>query len=318
MERTGFLPFTINEKGLYDRYFEKVNFPISSGVQFSTLIVWMDWTEIKYKVIGEYLCFLCRDVPEDSWYGLPPLGPYKAEYHNALNHAVRELYEEGTGRNGGTFRIEQVKEWMLPYFKELHAFSFQVYFKRADSDYLYGMKEFREAMEKPRERYDIRHFIKYYNPNVLEFSEETRNDCFRLLEEVWCKNHDCSDCKKGSQKKALELFLRYQDQLELQGFLVYSKRQPVGYIGVVPAKTEVIFQIKKNIYGIRGLAGFMHKEAIERYCEGYDTVNYTEDMGRQGLRQYKEHLAPHMLSHNYVLKVLRLYELSDDRCGGVV
>lgn len=310
----GFEPLTIRDQALFHSFWQSVTQPLSSAVHFSTLMAWSDWTQVRYQVIGPYLCLLCQNRTEKQWYGLPLLGPYEHKNRADFKYALEKMYLASASLaeshpdaaicKAVPFRIEQVKEWMLPYFHKAEIFPFQVTCDRNRSDYLYRMEDFKASLEKPKSRYDIRHFIKYQNPALQEFQTVNRADCFWLLEEVWCKNHACRECTEGSQKKALEQFLKQKDILELSGFVVYAKGRPAGYTGVVFSNREVIFQMKKNIHGIRGLSGYMHQQAVWRYGKGYEFVNYTEDMGRPGLRQYKKQLAPYTLSHNYVLTTL--------------
>lgn len=315
-EVPGFYPLTIEEKDLFMRHRYMAEGALSSIMHFSTLIAWKDWTEVCWKRVGNYLCILYRDKDEKRWYGLPPLGSYRSGYRGNLNNALYEMQEAQRlcGPPDSAFQINQVKAWMLPYFEEQRTFHFQTVYSRDDSDYLYRVNDFLAALEEPKTRYDIHHFIRYHNPVIQSFSEQNREECMRILHDVWCENHACTECVEGCQNDALKTFLDNRIALDMKGFLVYAGEEPVGYVGVASDRDEIIFQMKKNRHDIRGLGSFLHREAYYRYCRDYEWINYTEDMGRPGLRRYKEHLAPYMLSHNFKL----ISENKNVKAAGVI
>ena len=53
-----------------------------------------------------------------------------------------------------------------------------------------------------------------------------------------------------------------------------------------------VYQYKNAVNRMKGINEYLLRESFERYLQSADTINYTEDMGVENLRYYKEHMAP--------------------------
>ena len=67
-----------------------------------------------------------------------------------------------------------------------------------------------------------------------------------------------------------------------------------------------LFLFKKNCRGYRGLDEYLQTELLKELPEHVRYINYTEDMGVEGLRNYKRRLAPYYLKTRYQVSVERM------------
>ena len=75
--------------------------------------------------------------------------------------------------------------------------------------------------------------------------------------------------------------------------------------GIINAHTFV-FLFKKNCRGYRGLDEYLQTELLNELPEHVRYINYTEDMGVEGLSNYKRRLAPYYLKTRYQVSVERM------------
>ena len=69
---------------------------------------------------------------------------------------------------------------------------------------------------------------------------------------------------------------------------------------------KLVFMFKKNCRGYRGLDEYLQTELLKELPEHVRYINYTEDMGVEGLRNYKRRLAPYYLKTRYQVSVERM------------
>ena len=296
-QRYGFRKFTMEDRELLECHLADISGILSSYTCFSSLILWDDWTRVYCRENGSYLCLLLEEGPSDQWQVMPPLGPYDEEHFEELSALFLEL-EQMFQENGLSFSCCEIKDWMLPYLRRM-SLQWEFYYGRENSDYLYRKEDFCKALENPKVRYNIRYLLRKSNPTLTEFRQEDAGLYVEVLEKVFCDHHSCGECTEGCQKKVLLRTLANHERLGIYGFLVSVGDRPVGYTAVARVGDSLIYQALKQVHGIRGLAEWMREQALLRYGDNIRLINYTEDMGREGLRRHKQNLAVYQLSHNY-------------------
>lgn len=296
-EQYGFRHFTVEDRELLDCHLAKMPGILSSYTCFANLILWDDWTRVFCREWGEYLCLLLEEGPSDQWQVMPPLGPYDAAHQGELTTLFQNL-ERMFHENSLDFSCCEIKDWMFPFLEQT-GLSWDFYYGRENSDYLYRTEDFQAALNHSKVQYNIRHLFRRHRVEFRELRNVDMPLWEQVLEETFCRSHPCAECTEGCQKRVLRYGIQNHDLLGLKGFLVFVDERPLGYVSVSRERDVLIFQALKQQRGVRGLLEWMHEQALSRYGEGACWINYTEDMGREGLRRHKQNLAPHVLSHNY-------------------
>lgn len=296
-EQYGFRHFTMEDQALLERHLADMPGILSSYTCFSNLILWDDWTQVFCREWGGYLCLLLEEGPSDQWQVMPPLGPYNAAHQGALTALFQDL-EKMFHENNLEFSCCEIKDWMFPYLEQT-GLSWEFYYGRENSDYLYKAEDFETALNHSKIQYNIRHLFRRHQVEYREVRKADLPLWERILEETFCGCYSCAGCTEGCQKVVLRRAIQNHDLLGIQGFLAFVDDRPVGYVGVTREKDVLLFQALKQQRGIRGLLEWMHEQAFSLYGADVQWINYTEDMGREGLRRHKQNLAPHVLSHNY-------------------
>ena len=92
----------------------------------------------------------------------------------------------------------------------------------------------------------------------------------------------------------------------MRGIIVNSDGTDIGYAAGIIQGDTFVFLFKKNCRGYRGLDEYLQTELLKELPEHVRYINYTEDMGVEGLRNYKRRLAPYYLKTRYQVSVERM------------
>lgn len=300
----GYQPFSAYDKPLFDFYLNQLGKEVASYYSFIELIAWGELTKVYYRVIGDYLCLLLEEHPYDKWQVSIPFGSYE-ETHFEQWRAVMLTLEQDFQQNNLPFSCYGVKEWMLPWVERLQQErQWNCIHYREMSDYFYTVEDFRASLDKADARYRLRRLLKGGILEARPIAVEDRPLWQGVLQRTFCQHHDCAGCDQGCLKQVLDYLLFYPSELGARGFLVLYNGEPVGYAVVGDCLRGIIFLSLKYDYKIKGLEEWIRREVITRYCQGVEWVNYTEDMGLEGLRRHKQRLATYRLSHNFELEAI--------------
>ena len=305
-----FKSLSIEDKGLFDFYYSKMNDNWVSTISFASMIAWNKSIRIYHRIIGEYLCILANDTTCDQWYTIPLIGHYDQKQ---LEKSIRELIDimEELGR---PVQFVSISEWMLPYYLHLRCMKLKEVYDISLSDYIYDVKDFMKSMNNQSNRYDYNYFIRRFNPKLVLMRSMNSDYYIDLIQKCFCMNHECRICVYGCQQDTIRNVTERMSETGAMGIAVYIEEELVGYAIVSIEKTQLIYHFKENLHGYRGLGIYLNKKCFELFGENVELINYTEDIGIEGLRKYKKQLSKYRLSHKYEL--LRI--LSNKRCIGIM
>lgn len=267
-------------------YYYKMKENYASSINLVSVYAWDKNLPAFYKEAAGFLLFIVYDKINFRWVCLPPIGDYEKEELKTVFEELKLLFEEA----GTDFVFTDVTPWMLPYFEQFFFQKMEITDAEELREYIYSCEEFREKLFQSRERYNYNYFLKKNKIQVTELSEDLKEVCKKLLKESFCSCHLCEECEYGCLEDTLESVLEVVENLEIHGFLILAEDTPIAYNIVSKEKDQLVFHFKKNQRGFRGMNEFIHTETLERYGDGCSTINYTEDMGVEGLRSYKSNL----------------------------
>ena len=293
------ITITIKDKEIFERCCDEFYKSLGSenyisDLCFSNLLAWSDSLKTRRRLIHGFYCISLEFM--GKLYHYAPLGGTKG-YERVLDILCVDR------------RIEliMVPEVFLPVLQHLKNYKVDASYNANYSDYIYENASFVRLLNNPSNRYDYNHFKRHHTPLFQLIDEQNRADCLRVMEKYWCSRRDCSDCHFGCERKAIQNTLTHYDAMGMSGALVYLGNEPVAFTIAKFLNPEVIaYSFLKADTRIRGLqlfllhlfARFAHKNAIK--------VNFTEDMGIEGLRFFKQRLAPFSQVNKYDVVLIRI------------
>ena len=297
IEMYGFQYLSAADKGLFARYYGRMNDNWASSISFASMIAWNKSIKIYYRKIGEYLCCLAEDTYYGRWVLLPPLGYYE---NDKLNQCIIEL-QYIMEKIKKPIIFTDVSEWMLHYYMNLNSIKFKSTYDLGLSDYIYKIDDFEQALNRQNSRYDYNYFLRK-NPEVVLMASENINLYIEFLSNLWCSSHECNYCQYGCLLDSAKSIIEVLQEVGAKGIAVYVNKKIVGYTIVTKEKDQLIFHFKNYMHTYRGLSDYMHRQCYELFGSHVKLINYTEDINLQGLRKYKQNLANYKLYHKYELR----------------
>ncbi len=295
----GFKPLTIEEKGIFDQHIMELEGDLSSFSYFPSLMAWNFSTVCYYKLIRDYLCIVLDDKPFNRIVCLPPLGKYIKETFEETIKTLYKLFKE----KGIELVFLDVQEWMLPYYKALQAFDISYEYDRDFSDYVYTLEDHRGILNKKKMRNAYHHFLHTYHPECVPITNENKIFCYEFLNKRWCNEHTCKECLYGCLLIATKRYVEIFEELGLMGFIIKVQEEMVGYAVVGIEKDVLAFHFTKTLHTLRGINEYSHIMVNTLYGDHLKAINCAEDMGKEGIRKYKERLAPYFLQHKYTVRL---------------
>lgn len=274
---------------VFDPYYDKMNGHWCANTSFLNLWSWREPIPTYYRFSEDkefiYILFFQRETgrPISS----PCLGYYTKD---KLKKVVADIKSD-FDYFGYQLRFCDITPWMLPYYTEA-GIDFTVEDLREIQDYVFTPEEFRAGLDMPDDRYRYRYFKRKYNYETLEIDPSLTNECIEFMENHWCSSKSCEECTYGCLKKVIENVVSRFDILRGYGILVRVDGEAAGLCIVTNRNGLGVYQYKNAINKIKGLNEYLLTESFERYMNDVDMINYTEDMGMESLRYYKQHMAP--------------------------
>jgi hypothetical protein len=294
-----FVPLSLSAKTIYDAHAAKIQDALPSPSYFQSLYAWNFTAKSEYNVFCGYLCIVTRDSVYGDIFALPPIGSYDP---GTFSEAIDVMYGKFAGI-GIDCVFQEVPGFMLPYFSSLARYDVYVSHDENWSDYVFAREDFIEGITKRSSREAIRNFEKKYCPLVREMSSSDMDETVLITERHYCRDRICSDCFCGCEVKVISRLLKDYETLGLSGIVVETCDGPVAF-GIVCFQKDFMYFISKKVKrGVRGLNEYLNLELMNRFGGNCKYVNYSDDMGNEGLRFYKSRLGRHSLSHRHVVRL---------------
>jgi hypothetical protein len=292
-----FAPLDLSTKAIYDACAAKIPEALTSPSCFQCLYAWNFTAVSEYKILCGYLCVVTRDTLEGVIFAQPPIGLYSPE---TFEETVGVLYEMFTDA-GLACVFREVPGFMLPYFSRLPLYDVHIDHDEDWSDYLFTKEDFAAGIAKRSSREAIRNFEKKCRPSFRELSSSDVNEAVTVTKRYYCRGRDCSECFCGCEMKVISRLVGAYEALDLAGIVAETGGEPAGF-GIVCFQKDTVYFISKKVKrGVKGLNESLNVELMDRFGGGGKYVNYTEDMGNEGLRFYKSRLGRYRLSHRHVV-----------------
>lgn len=296
--------FTEKNRSEYEEHLEHMEGILPSTLCFESIIAWEDTCQVFYQIAEDFYCIKVCDIKRDKQYLYMPIGKYEPDRLERLMDYLLLQQPE----NQQTLCICDVAKEQLKYFEALRRYSVRSSWDPGHADYLYTRSDFENSLTKPKTRYNIRYFIKRYQPSIRPMTADDAEACKMVVTRSYCVTHNCSECMAGCMKDAVSKLLTKGSSTVFRGIIVSVDGMDVGYAGGTLLNGTLVFLCSKNSRGYRGLNEYLQQSLLACFSEETKLINFTEDMNLEGLRSYKKRLAPYILQPKYKIELERLGE----------
>ncbi|MCR5023606.1 MAG: DUF2156 domain-containing protein [Lachnospiraceae bacterium] len=275
------------DQSLFDPYYDRMNGTWTSSSCFPNFIGWMDSFEVYIKIVDDMIINMIYLRNEGYLICGPFLGKYETEKIKKLVGLVDSEFRILKSR----MIFMDIADWMLPYYQAA-GIEFEVEDDRDASDYVFTPEEFTAGMDAQDDRYRRRYFERKFNYETVEITSAHADEIDEFMDRNWCDITGCDACHSGCLKKVILNIVNSFETLRVNGILVRVDNELAG-LCIVSCRNKLgVYQYKNAINRLKGINEYLLYESYERFLKDADIINYTEDMGEESLRYYKEHMAP--------------------------
>lgn len=176
--------------------------------------------------------------------------------------------------------------------------------KRDYQDYMLDAQEqiTLEGSQFSSRRNKIKRFEKLNNWSYEEITKDTRDECLAISAN-WYDGHEQTEEAMG-EKRALQFAFDNYDQFNFQGGILRIDGKAVAFhIGAAFNPEIYMCMFMKSLREYRDGPIVLLHEFMKRNCESYRYINYSEDLGLEGLRLFKMNLRPKFFTPFYYITV---------------
>lgn len=163
-----------------------------------------------------------------------------------------------------------------------------------------------EGPEFSSRRNKIRRFDKLNNWTYEEITKDNMHECFEINSN-WYEGHERSR-EREQEQWALQYAFSHYDQFDFQGGILRIDGKAVAFLTGRAFNQDIHQDVymcwfAKSLKEYRDAPMFLLHEFVKRNCKGYRYINYSEDLGIEGLRAYKMSLRPKFFTSFYYITV---------------
>jgi hypothetical protein len=201
--------------------------------------------------------------------------------------------------NLGINEFSYVSGAHLPIFTDIEVMDWDISYDINFSDYVYVLDNFLDFGRKDREKY--RYYKKHHFPRMVEMSQENWDDSYKISES-WSEIHGDSSVF-GDESEVYHETKKLIGHPHLEGMIIYDEDVPVSFAIIEKRGEMIVFPFSKNSVRDQGLTQFLYYEFFSQFKGRVKWINFEEDMGILGLRQFKQHFHPEFLIHKYTVRL---------------
>jgi hypothetical protein len=229
-----------------------------------------------------------------------------------LEELIKILYETARAAGLPSLRVYAVEERLLGEYRAVPGYQVSVEYSDDHSEYVYKPADIVNLSGGINHKKHT-HLNKFLGRDDIEIRPMNRDNrqLFLDIEREWCGFQDCVKCSAfaGCEYKALEIMADIYDDEYFHGLFGYLGGKASGYLiweqragglaylhfgkGLIRNFfVYLIYMLAKDELGGSGGSGFLRPPAV--------SLNLNEDMGKEGLRQFKRHLGVYEYWRKYL------------------
>jgi hypothetical protein len=266
-----------------------------SSYSFAVIMMWQDSYKTEVARFKDFAVF--RSTMDDGYYAYAmPVG------RGDLREVIEELRKDAK-RHGQTLRIYCVEDSAKFWLKTNMAGEFSYEPSRDAWDYVYDREALATLKGKKYagKRNHINRFIEDGDWHYERLDETNVDDCMKMAELWYAEAVEKGNTTAIEEKTALEIAVRYFNELELTGGVLYKDEKLVAFtIGEALSKDTYHVLIEKAYADINGAYPMINQQYVENEMSRFKYVNREEDTGLPGLRKAKESYHPAFMVEKYM------------------
>lgn len=265
-----------------------------ADVSFGSLFLWGE--KYKTRVARLDTCFIRATFKEDTLreYYLP-VG--ECDLTEIIGLIVQDAQQRGIAP-----RISLIPEDRKALLESLFPGQFQFQEEREKADYLYLQEDL--ANLAGRKYHGKRNHISKFkrtneNYKIEKITKANQKDALYVARE-WCILNGDEDCRSSkSEYCAITKALKYFDELEMQGAVLYVDGAPVAMTMASKINDDVCdVHFEKALNTVEGCYPVINNE-FSKILSQYQMLNREEDLGIEGLRKAKLSYNPAIILTKY-------------------
>ena len=276
-----FKPITAFDYELFSRYLD-INKFINSEYNFTTWFTWGHVLKIEHTIIEECLCVKGVSYGEEYFY--LPLGEKEQ-----IKKALLRLIGYCDGRQ--PLVLMSMSDDMVKLIEEFGLMQdFEHTDRREFYDYVYKHEKLITLSGKKLhgKRNHYNYFVSNFESSMEDITDDNLEECKKMINEMVQER----SITVNDELNVTMNSLLYRKELRLMGGVLMVDGKVAGVILAENFYGMVIIHIAKSNTNIRGAAVALFKMFLEKYFSDCEYVNFTDDMGLEGLRQAKLSYAP--------------------------
>ncbi len=287
-----FCDITLNDKPVFDNFFEKAQYA-GSECTFTNLFIWRRCYNIHWTQEDGFL--LIEVLRDNEWFILPPFGGKDENLPGILAKIYKQF---------GTFEMRGIYKESMERLERVLPQRFQFIPDRDNSDYIYASDDLANLSGRKyhQKKNHANSFRKAYpDYQYVSMTGAMAKDCIdfaRNWKESRVNEEDPEslECEMFAIEEALNNF----DFLGIKGgvILINGKIEAITFGEIINKETAIIHVEKANPE-IRGLYAVINQEFCRHEWSGLKYINREEDMGLEGLRKAKESYHPAFMLDKY-------------------
>jgi hypothetical protein len=292
-----FLPVTLEDKHIFDKFYEKYPPPHSDYV-FTTLISWIEYANYKFAKINDNLIIM-TDQKNARRYR-PPIGKFRK---NIFNDVIELAKKEDSDYPLELIDIRS-KNLISHHYPQIELRKNRDYF-----DYIYLSSDLAElrGSKYSKIRNRLNKFVKNFNYTIEKITEDNMSEINIFLKR-WCLWKDCdSDILLENEKKAILYSMGHFFDLDLSGVVlrINDNIEAIAVYEMMNTNTVLVHYEKGSPY-YDGVYKAINAETAKLVRNEAKFINREPDMGIPGLRKAKMSYRPHHFNEVFHIAAQKL------------
>ena len=295
-----FLPFTIEDKEIVQRYTSQNNYRICEYC-FTDLFIWKDHYDTQRCFHDGFMFIKMQTFEEKQTMYLAPIG------QGDLKQALL-LLEEDAQERGIPFILCGTPEPLVEKIEEVLPDRYTFTDVESSSDYIYLSEKMCSLSGKKLQakRNFINRFKKTYEGrwSYEEMTAENAPEAYQFHLH-WSGCDDENACPAGlmytGETCAVSLALNHREEIGMKGGILRLDGKMIGFSMGSPVSDDTyVIQLEKAESSVPGAYPMINQQFALHNCTEYKYINREDDLGIEGLRKAKHSYHPEMMGKKFM------------------
>ncbi|MDR0690632.1 MAG: phosphatidylglycerol lysyltransferase domain-containing protein [Streptococcaceae bacterium] len=189
----------------------------------------------------------------------------------------------------------------LPIFKNIKGMKWNIRYDIDFSDYVYDLNKFLDFRGNLRKAYNSYKNHNQLNTKIVEINKNNWEESYKIFRNWWNSRKESSIF--GNELKVFCEMEKFIESSKIEGALFYEEEIPVSFLMVEKRGEMLIEHFIKSNSSARGLTHFFYHQFFSKFKGEVKWINFEEDMGLPGLREFKRRFHPEFMLNKYTVRL---------------